>query len=84
MDFKACVIEQFNQLWELLERTYWDFLQTSLPFLCFWLSRVAVSKQAGVPRNVAQVRCYHQKRDQGACAVDSGVWAGCLLMGTSP
>lgn len=79
MNFKACMTEQFNWLWELLEITYWDFVQTSLPFSCFWCSTVAVSKHTGVPVNIAQIRCYHLDRDESACAVDCCV--GWVLAG---
>lgn len=72
MNFRACVTEQVNELWDLLQRT-------SLPFSCSGCSRVAVSKQAGVPVDTAQIRCYHPDRDESACAVEWGV--GWLLAG---
>lgn len=68
--------EQGDELWDLPQRT-------SLPFSCPGRSRAAVSKQAGVPVDTAQIRCYHLNRDESACAVDWGV-VGCLLGETSP
>lgn len=36
-----------------------------------------MSKQAGVPVNVAQIRCYHLNRDESDCVVDWCRLAAC-------